>query len=110
MGGTVGGLARTALGEISAGWPWPTLLVNIAGAFVLGLVVMYGRRHWPADLVAGVAVGLLGALTTFSTLAGELWDAVDAGEWATLASYGLASILGGGLAAVAGIRVGRAVR
>ena len=109
-GGAAGGLIRTALGETSTSWPWPTLVVNLVGAFVLGVVVMYGRRHWPAILIAGVAVGGLGALTTFSTLAAELWNFLDAGDWGALASYGLASVLGGGLAAVAGVRVGRAVR
>ncbi|NNL98582.1 MAG: CrcB family protein [Acidimicrobiia bacterium] len=110
IGGAAGGLIRTALAEISSHWPWPTLLVNIFGSFVLGLVVVYGRRHWPAAVIAGVAVGLLGSLTTFSTMAGELWDAVDTGAWGILASYGLASVVGGALAAVAGIRIGRAVR
>ena len=110
VGGAVGGLIRTALGEISSGWPWPTVLVNISGAFLLGLVVMYGRRHWPGVLVGAVAVGGLGAFTTFSTMTGELWEFFDAGEWGTLASYGLASVFGGGLAAVAGVRLGRAIR
>ena len=109
-GGAAGGLIRTALGGISTSWPWPTLVVNLVGAFVLGVVVMYGRRHWPAVLIAGVAVGGLGALTTFSTLAGELWDFFDAGDWGAFAAYGLASVVGGGLAAVAGVRVGRALR
>jgi len=110
IGGAAGGVLRTALGEVSTGWPWPTLLVNISGAFVLGLVVMYGRRHWPGALIAGIAVGGLGALTTFSTMTGELWEFLDADEWGTLAAYGLASVVGGVLAAVAGMRLGRAVR
>lgn len=109
-GGAAGGLIRSVLSEISTSWPWPTLVVNLLGAFVLGVVVMYGRRHWPAVLIAGVAVGGLGALTTFSTLAGELWDYFNAGDWGALAAYGLASVVGGGLAAVAGVRVGRALR
>ena len=109
-GGAAGGLIRALLGETSATWPWPTLVVNLVGAFILGVVVMYGRRHWPAEVMAGVAVGALGALTTFSTMSGELWDFLDAGEWGDVASYGLASVVGGGLAAVAGIRVGRAIR
>jgi CrcB protein len=86
------------------------LFVNILGTFVLGVVVMYGRRHWPPGLIAGVAVGGLGSLTTFSTMAGELWEVFDASDWGTLASYGLASVAGGGLAAVVGLRVGRAIR
>ena len=107
-GGALGGLARAALAGNGAAWPWPTLLVNLAGAFALGVVVMYGRRHWRAAAVAGVSVGLLGALTTFSTLAGEVWGQVDTGAWVGLASYLAASLLGGLVAAGAGIRLGRA--
>lgn len=110
MGGAAGGLARAALAEVEAGWPWPTLLVNLIGAFLLGVVVMYGRRHWRPMVVAGISVGLLGALTTFSTVAGELWGMFDAADWPALASYAVASALGGLLAAGAGVRAGRAVR
>lgn len=109
-GGAAGGLARVGLDEVEAGWPWPTLLVNLSGAFLLGVVVMYGRRHWPPTLVAGVSVGLLGALTTFSTVSGELWGMLDAGDWSAFSSYTAASVLGGLLAAGAGVRLGRAVR
>ncbi|MGI9647958.1 MAG: fluoride efflux transporter FluC [Acidimicrobiia bacterium] len=109
-GGAAGGLLRAGLGEVETGWPWPTLLVNLAGAFLLGLVVMYGRRHWSPTLVAGVSVGLLGALTTFSTVTGELWGMLDAGDWSTFYSYTAASLLGGLVAAGTGVRVGRFVR
>jgi CrcB protein len=109
-GGAIGGLTRALVAEISASWPWPTLLVNVVGAFVLGVAVVYGRRHWRPAVMAGVTVGLLGALTTFSTLAGELWSQQEAGDWGGLAWYALASIVGGLLAAVAGLRLGRVVQ
>jgi len=59
--------------------------------------------------MAGVTVGLLGALTTFSTLAGELWSQQAAGDWEGLAWYATASLAGGLLAAIAGLRLGRLV-
>jgi len=101
---------RSAIAEISAPWPWPTLAVNVAGAFILGIAVMYGRRHWSPQLMAAVSVGLLGAFTTFSALAGEVWSLQDGGEWGRLASYGAATVVGGVLAALAGLRVGRTLR
>lgn len=110
MGGALGGLTRALIAEVSASWPWPTLIVNVAGAFALGVAVVYGRRHWRLDLMAGVTVGLLGALTTFSTLAGELWSQQDAADWFGLAGYAFASIGGGLLAAMAGLRLGRVLR
>jgi CrcB protein len=50
-----------------------TLVVNVAGSFVLGLVVGAGLGSAP---VALVGIGFCGALTTFSTHALEIWDAL----------------------------------
>ena len=110
IGGAVGGLARAIISEVPTSWPWPTLLVNVVGAFLLGAAVMYGRRHWSPAMLAGVSVGLLGALTTFSTLAGELWSQQEGGDWGVLVAYGAASVVGGSLAAIGGLRVGRLLR
>lgn len=108
--GAVGGLARTGFAEIPAAWPWPTLIVNLVGAFLLGVVVMAGRDHWPPLLMAAISVGLLGAFTTFSTLAGELWAMQDAGNWEAFVSYFASSVGGGWVAAVAGVRLGGSFR
>lgn len=51
-----------------------TLVVNVAGSFVLGLLVGAGAAGAPLALVG---IGFCGALTTFSTLALELWDAMS---------------------------------
>jgi CrcB protein len=50
-----------------------TLLVNVAGSFLLGLIVGAGATGWPLALVG---IGFCGALTTFSTLALEVWEAM----------------------------------
>ena len=51
-----------------------TLVVNVVGSFVLGLLVGGGATGAPLALVG---IGFCGALTTFSTLALELWDAMS---------------------------------
>ena len=51
-----------------------TLLVNVVGSFVLGLLVGTGADGAPMALVG---IGFCGALTTFSTLALEVWDAME---------------------------------
>ncbi|HSF98411.1 MAG TPA: CrcB family protein [Ornithinibacter sp.] len=51
-----------------------TLLVNVVGSFVLGLLVGAGATGAPMALIG---IGFCGALTTFSTLALEVWDAMD---------------------------------
>lgn len=51
-----------------------TLVVNVVGSFVIGLLVGSGASGAPLALVG---IGFCGALTTFSTLALELWDAMS---------------------------------
>jgi fluoride exporter len=68
--GGVGAIARVLVaGAIAARapepFPWPTLVVNLSGALLLGLVSGLAL-HGSALLIAGT--GLLGAYTTFSTL------------------------------------------
>jgi CrcB protein len=51
-----------------------TLAVNVGGSFVLGGIVGAGAGAAPLALVG---IGFCGSLTTFSTLALEVWDAMS---------------------------------
>lgn len=73
-----------------------TLLVNVTGSFVLGVVVGAGLGTAPLALVG---IGFCGALTTFSTLALELWDAMADDRYAhAVANVALSLTLGLGAA------------
>jgi fluoride exporter len=65
MGGCLGALARAGLAE-ALPVPWATLLVNVAGAFLLGVVVTRSPRL--------LGTGFCGAFTTFSTMQVELLE------------------------------------
>ena len=87
-----------ALPPTAGRWPWATFLVNVAGAFLLGLVA----ARWPSSsdrrrLLLGT--GFCGALTTFSTMQLELLQMLDAGRVALALLYAGGSVLAG-LAAV----------
>jgi len=112
----VGGLLGTALRlgtdallpHADDGFPWSTLIVNVAGSFVLGVLV---RRVWPvapAWLWAGLGAGLLGAFTTFSAVMVSLFTLTRAGDGWLAAVYLAVSIVVGLAAAAAGLRVGGA--
>lgn len=63
-GARVRGTARTTPQH----WPWATLVVNVSGCLIIGLSVgISGRLGLPAELHTGVATGLAGGLTTFSS-------------------------------------------
>lgn len=67
-GGAAGSLARWLVGLAAGGAAWATLLVNVTGAFALGLLVAWlegDERHPLARPV--LAVGLLGGWTTYSS-------------------------------------------
>ena len=73
-----------------------TLVVNVVGSFVLGVVVGAGLGTAPLALVG---VGFCGALTTFSTLALEIWDAMSDDRYPhAVANVGLSLVLGLGAA------------
>jgi len=74
LAGAAGALSRYLLGLLAAGlipsvFPWGTLVINVVGCLVLGLVVGFGydRGLLPEPWRAPVAVGFIGAFTTFST-------------------------------------------
>ena len=75
-----------------------TLAVNVAGSFVLGCLAGAAVEGVPLALVG---TGFCGALTTFSTLALELWDALEDDRPVEAAvTTGLSVVLGIGAAAL----------
>lgn len=109
LGGALGTGLRlavdVALPHGGSEFPFGTLLVNVAGSFVLGLLV---GRLWttaPDWLKAGLGPGVLGSFTTFSALAVSAVELVDAGAALTAATYVAASVAGGLLAAALGLRL-----
>lgn len=114
-GGVMGTLARygieTAVPHNSPGWPVATFGINIAGAFVLGLLLENlvrrgndtGNRR-RLRLLAGT--GFCGAFTTYSTFALETVLLARDGHVATALAYAVVTVVVGAGAAWAGIRFG----
>lgn len=78
VGGGLGAAARygtTLLAGRTLGpaFPWGTLLVNLAGCFLIGVALALGERSnlMPPDLRLFFVTGFLGGLTTFSSYALE---------------------------------------
>ncbi|MPY95699.1 MAG: hypothetical protein GEV08_22390 [Acidimicrobiia bacterium] len=99
-----GTLARARAGRRwngHAGFPAGTLVVNVSGSFLLGLLSEVAP---PAVTVVGV--GGLGAYTTFSSFARDAVALAEQRRLALAALYVLTSCVAGIAAAAAGVVVG----
>jgi CrcB protein len=115
-GGVIGALGRVALVELglgaAPGWPWPTFIANVVGAFLLGHFATRLQERLPVSAYRRplLGTGLCGALTTFSTLQVELLRMLDAGRFGLAVSYALASVVVGYVAVQAATALTRRVR
>ncbi|MDF2488202.1 MAG: camphor resistance protein CrcB [Pseudomonas sp.] len=111
---SAGGIAGTLLRFATANWVsahWPrqfylgTLAVNLVGCLLIGL--LYGlflhRPLVPVELRAGLIVGFLGGLTTFSSFSLDTVRLLESGQAPLAFGYAAASVLGGLLATWAGL-------
>ncbi len=113
VGGMLGVAARAALtlpipaNAHPLAVPGVTLGINLAGSFLLGVVV--GRLHDRPRLRAFVGTGIISGFTTYSAFAVQM---VQVSTAAPLVGIALAavSVLGGVAVAALGLRVGRGDR
>lgn len=102
--GAVGAVLRYLVGRWGARstWPWPVLLVNVAGSLVAGAAV-----H--TDLALVVVTGFAGGLTTFSTFSVETVQLTLSKRWRAAAASVAANLVIGILAALVGWLIGSAL-
>jgi fluoride exporter len=93
-------------------FPWPVLVVNVAGSLVLGVLLAEEWSHPRARLLLHDAggVGFCGSLTTFSTFSVEVVNLVRDGDVATAVLYTVASLTLTVAAVVAGAAALRRLR
>ena len=114
IGGAAGAVTRRLLDlwitdRTESAFPFGTLVINLTGAFLLGLLFAWAieRDVLPREVRGPLMIGFLGAYTTFSTLMLESWRLVEDGAW----QLGLVNLLGsvvlGVIAVVGGLAVGR---
>lgn len=92
-----------------SGFPLGTLLVNCAGALLIGLALAWFERT-PNELLRLLLVtGFLGGLTTFSSYSGESLLLIQRGHWALAVGHTLLHVLGSLACAAVGYRLMRAL-
>jgi CrcB protein len=111
LGGMLGVLARFGITRLTLHHEsllWATVGINIAGSFLLGLLV--AEPWFSRDVREAIGVGFLGGFTTFSTFSVQVVLEVDGGHPARAFVYATVSVLGGIAAAACGYALARAVR
>ncbi len=115
-GGAVGAVARylvyVAAGQLlGPAFPFGTLIVNIVGSFLMGLLIEAMALVWSAPQEARLflAVGFLGAFTTFSTFSLDVAVLYERGRLVLVATYILVSVICSIAALFAGLHVMRRI-
>jgi CrcB protein len=115
-GGAIGTLTRAGLETLAAPepgrWPWPTFIVNIVGAFLLGYFVTRLLERLPTSSYRRplLGTGLCGGLTTFSTMQVETVKMLEHQHYGLAVGYTVASITAGLLAVFVATALTRRVR
>jgi CrcB protein len=110
--GAIGTLARYGLqglvhARAGGTFPYGTLLINLTGCFLLGLIGQFtlNRMMISPDWRVAVTVGFFGGYTTFSSFGWETAKMLEDGEWLPASTYVAASVVAGLLLSIAGIRL-----
>jgi CrcB protein len=116
VAGAGGALARYGLeGVVSrrfpAAFPWGTFVINVSGAFVLGLLftLFTERVRVSPWMRSTITIGFLGAYTTFSTLSLETFRLLEDGAVGLGLANALGSLVAGLVAVYAGVVLGRVI-
>ncbi len=101
VGGALGTVARAALAMLAvpnpAHWPWPTFVVNIVGAFLLGYFSTRLLERLPLSAYRRplLGTGVCGGLTTFSTMQVETLRMLENHHYGLAVGYTAASVAAG---------------
>jgi fluoride exporter len=94
FGGAVGTGARYLLGGLVVRWlgpdfPYGTLLINVVGSFLIGIVQQVGLSTLliPETLRLVLAIGVMGGFTTYSSFSYETMKLVETGSWGAATLY-----------------------
>ncbi|MDQ7798677.1 MAG: fluoride efflux transporter CrcB [Candidatus Edwardsbacteria bacterium] len=115
LGGMTGALARYGLSRlvqlsVNEIFPWGTLFVNLSGSLAIGVFFeLFDRAMIPPDLRSFIAIGFLGAYTTFSSYSLETINLLREGEIRLCLTNVLLNNILGLLLVVAGIYAAKTV-
>lgn len=102
LGGALGSMGRYWASNFIDGragkvFPWSTLLVNVTGSFVIGLLAAWlvGENRWQAQprWREFLMIGLCGGYTTFSSFSLDALNLLRASHWFQAGAYAVLSLV-----------------
>jgi CrcB protein len=114
VGGATGSMLRYAVQKVfnihsAAAFPTGTLLVNIAGCFLIGILwsIVSRSLSWNEEMKLLLMTGFCGGFTTFSAFTLEGIGLLKESKTSLFIIYLTASVVGGLLATFIGIRIAK---
>ena len=113
LGGFIGAVLRYEMGRIplTSSFPVMTLVINVIGAFVIGLVAGWARGHagMSPNMILFLQTGLCGGFTTFSAFSLETVNLLQAGQYLLGTLYIVLSVVLCLLATILGMALARSL-
>ena len=115
LGGAAGAILRWQIGVFMSHLMtpafWGTLMVNVVGSFLVGLLLMWFQEKLPISdvLRTGILVGLLGGFTTYSAFSMEAVSMMMAGFYGRASAYVVVTVAVCLVGTWAGVMLGRSV-
>ena len=108
LGGAIGSIFRYTLSllPIKSSFPVLTLITNLLGAFIIGVVVgLFEKQYLPSQIHLFLKTGLWGGFTTFSTFSLETLTLLENGMIFMAIVYVFISIAG----CIVGVYLGKMI-
>ncbi|MBC7143407.1 MAG: fluoride efflux transporter CrcB [Rhodobacteraceae bacterium] len=114
LGGALGASARymtnvAAMRLAGPGFPWGTVAVNVAGSFLMGVIVVVLAHKDATRMAPFLMTGALGGFTTFSAFSLDALTLWERGQTTFAAAYVAGSVILSLAAIVAGMAAARGI-
>jgi|SRR5271163_1300268 len=116
IGGCLGSILRFWLGSYIGGklgtrFPYGTLVINVSGSFLLGIVfaLLTARASWSPNWRYLLLIGFIGGYTTFSSFEFETLRMIQDGQTGLGLLYVATSVAIGFVAVWGGMIAGKAI-
>lgn len=96
LGGAIGAMLRYAISliPVKSAFPILTLMTNVIGAFLIGMIVAYAlKREVSPNTLLFLKTGVCGGFTTFSTFSLEAYTLFKDGKPVHALTYALLSLV-----------------